>query len=88
VSAATAPGRIHLTLYSRRYCHLCDDMFAALNPLASDLGFEIEVVDVDRCPELERRYGEFVPLLAHGDTRICHYLLDNAALTAYLSAFR
>ena len=77
-----------MTLYGRRYCHLCEDMLAALKPLAPEFGFEVDVVDVDEHPELEARYGEWVPVLTHGEVRICHYHLDQARLTAHLAAFR
>jgi hypothetical protein len=75
-----------LTLLSRGYCHLCDDMKAALQTLQGGLPFEIEVVDVDDHPALEERYGELVPVLLDGDTEICHYFLDAEKLKAHLSA--
>jgi thioredoxin reductase (NADPH) len=79
---------IRLTLYGRRYCHLCDDMQAALAELADDFHFTVDIVDVDTAEALEARYGERVPVLAHGDTELCHYFLDRSAVTAYLAAFR
>ena len=76
---------IGLTLYSRNYCHLCEEMIADLRRLQGDLQFELEIVDVDSAPELERRYGEKVPVLAHGGEEICHYRLDPAVFTEYLA---
>ncbi|HLU77196.1 MAG TPA: glutaredoxin family protein [Burkholderiales bacterium] len=84
MSATLAPPQ--LTLYGRTYCHLCTDMEAALEPLRQEFGFVIEVVDVDTDPELEARYGELVPVLAHGDTRLCHYFLDEPAVRRHLVA--
>ncbi|HSD60739.1 MAG TPA: glutaredoxin family protein, partial [Burkholderiales bacterium] len=46
-----------LVVYSRGYCHLCDDMIGALRPLERTLGFRLRVVDVDADPALEQRYG-------------------------------
>ena len=74
------------TLYSRSYCHLCDDMAAALEPLRTAFGFGIRVVDVDADPALEERYGEKVPVLMHGETELCHYFLDAALVRAYLES--
>jgi thioredoxin reductase (NADPH) len=74
-----------LTLYGRSYCHLCDDMAAALEPLQRELGFGLAWVDVDRDPELEARLGERVPVLAHGDAELCHYFLDAPRVRAYLA---
>jgi thiol-disulfide isomerase/thioredoxin len=75
-------------VYGRTYCHLCDDMVAALRLLQQEWGFEIDLVDVDSSPELEARFGEWVPVLMHEDIQICHYHLDAARLTAHLAAFR
>ena len=88
MSASDASRPVRLTLYARTYCHLCEDMLAELKALSGELAIEIDVVDIDRNPELEARYGEWIPVLAHGETRICHYHLDLGKLTAHLSAFR
>lgn len=70
-----------LILYSRTYCHLCDDMLAALHELRGECGFEVSVVDVDADPVLEEKYNERVPVLTTEDGReICHYFLDVAKL--------
>jgi len=63
-------------------------MLSALESMRAEHAFEIDVVDVDASETLERRYGELVPVLAHGESTICHYFLDRAAVTAYLAAFR
>jgi thioredoxin reductase (NADPH) len=77
-----------LTLMSRAYCHLCHEMELALRPLAAEFGFEIAVLDVDADAELERRFGELVPVLLHEETELCHYHLDDAKVRAYLSTIR
>jgi thiol-disulfide isomerase/thioredoxin len=76
---------ITLTLYGRAYCHLCDGMAAALEPLAEEFGVAVARVDVDADPALESRYGERVPVLAHGQSELCHFFLDGARVRAYLS---
>jgi thioredoxin reductase (NADPH) len=76
---------IRLTLYSREYCHLCGEMIAVLRRLQAGLPFELEIVDVDSAPELERRYGEKVPVLVHHGEEICHYRLEPAVFTEYLA---
>ena len=77
---------MQLLLYGRSYCHLCEDMAAALRGLQEALGFAFEVVDVDADPATEARYGELVPVLTDlKGEEICHYFLDIAALEARLA---
>jgi len=83
-----AVKRPALTVYSRAYCHLCDEMIEALRQLQGLFPFDFEVVDVDGNGELERRHGEKVPVLMHGERELCHYRLEPAIVTAYLSNFR
>lgn len=74
-----------LVLYSRSYCHLCDDMREALVPYAAEFEFDLTIVDVDGDPRLVALYDELVPVLtaalADGSTRqLCHYFLDHGVL--------
>ena len=79
-------GVTRLTLLSRAYCHLCDEMLAAVAPLAAARGVAVDVVDVD-APEhaaFEAAWGEAVPVLFAGPVattgEICRYRLDRARL--------
>jgi glutaredoxin len=73
-----------LILYYREGCHLCEVMLRALRGLQPRLGFELRLVDVDRDPELQRRYDEWVPVLFLGEREVCHYQLDEQALRQLL----
>ena len=77
-----------LTVYARTYCHLCDDMITALQALQGRFQFEIKVLDVDRNSALEARYGELVPVLESDGRELCHYFLDEPAVTAFLTKMR
>ena len=79
---------IDLTLLSRSYCHLCQEMEVALAPLAEEFGASVTVLDVDSDPQLEARYDELVPVLLHGESEICHYFLDEAKTREYLAGIR
>lgn len=82
------------TLYARSYCHLCDDMLAALQALQSpQRAFTVAVVDIDALAgqgdsgPLDR-FDELVPVL-FGDLAaapLCHYFLDEAAVRHWLDA--
>ena len=41
-------------------------------------------IDIDRDPELIRRYDARVPVLCLGKREICHYFFDESALLAAL----
>ena len=73
-----------LTILSRAYCHLCDEMRDAVHPIAEEYGAAIVEVDVDAYPDLESAYGDKVPVLMLGapadGVTVCHYRLDRLAL--------
>ncbi len=77
-------------LYSRSYCHLCDDMLVALQALQGDYPFTVQVADVDAEPDLVALYDELVPVLvgrrAGTDTRLCHYFFQLEQVEAWLRA--
>ncbi|MGN6650614.1 glutaredoxin family protein [Trinickia sp.] len=83
----TARAAAHLTLYSRAWCHLCEQMLDALRPLADAFGATVEVVDVDGDPELVARYDELVPVLVCNGVELCHYRLDSERVRAALASF-
>jgi hypothetical protein len=80
-----------LTLLSRAYCQLCDEMIEALRPIAAAAGATIEVIDVDAATNaaLDAAWGDKVPVLFAGapDTGIvlCYYHLDRAQVEAVLA---
>ena len=77
-----------LTVLSRTYCHLCDDLIAALENFRCSRSvkwpFEIKIVDIDQYADLEALYGDKVPVLLDGDVEICHYFLNEDALAVHL----
>ena len=56
---------MHLVLFQRDDCHLCD---LALEVLAGARVPEFESVFIDGDPALEARYGDRVPVLRDGTT--------------------
>lgn len=79
---------IELTLVSRGYCHLCHEMEAAVALLAAEYNALVTVLDVDADPVLEAKYDELVPVLLHGETELCHYILDEPKTREYLAGIR
>jgi glutaredoxin len=75
-----------LTLYGRAWCHLCEDMRAALEPLLAEFGAQVEIIDVDSDPLLEARYNELVPVLMCDGVELCRYHLDEQRVRSALGA--
>ena len=78
----TAPA---FTLYGRKWCHLCDDMLAALEAMRPAWDFSVTVIDVDSDPMLEAKYDEIVPVLALGERELCRYRFDADAVATVFS---
>src|SRR5258705_6629422 len=78
-----------LTLLSRAYCHLCDEMRDAVTPIALRHDVAIVEVDVDGEPALDTAFGERVPVLLLGapldGIELCHFHLDADRVEAALA---
>ena len=63
-SSAGAPGMSdpRVTLYSRPGCHLCDDARVVVQQVCAELGESYVEVSIDGDPDLQRRFGEEIPV--------------------------
>jgi glutaredoxin len=52
-----------VTVYSRHGCHLCEDAVKTLESMREELTFEIEIIYIDGNAELEKLYGNEVPVI-------------------------
>ncbi|NEX62765.1 glutaredoxin family protein [Noviherbaspirillum galbum] len=91
ITAPEAAAVTHFTLYSRSYCHLCDDLLEALQSLSGEYPFTVEVIDVDSDESLVAQFDELVPVLfgrkgEAGAIQLCNYFLDEARVRAFLAA--
>jgi hypothetical protein len=80
---------MEFTLYSRGYCHLCQDMLEALLRLQTpQRPFTVQVIDIDHAadPTLLARFDELVPVLFADPAgpELCHYFLDQAKVQELL----
>ena len=51
-----------VTIYGRTGCHLCEDALQLLQSMQDELNFEIEEILIDGNEELEKIYGEKIPV--------------------------
>ncbi len=75
------------TVLGRRWCHLCEHMVEALQPIADEFGWKIEVLDVDQDEALESRWGLLIPVLLADGVELCHYRLDITAVRTHCRRF-
>ena len=71
---------MHVTLYTRSGCHLCEDMKAVLRQVRRQRVFELTEVDISRDPELQRRYQHDIPVLLVDDTEVARHRIDEVEL--------
>lgn len=80
-------SQLHLTLYSRRDCHLCDEAHALIERLRAEpeTCFELEILDVDCDPGARERYGNEVPVLLVNGKKFAKLRFDERRLRRKLS---
>jgi len=52
-----------ITVYSRTGCHLCEVAINQIESVKSKITFDLEIKLIDDNPELEKAYGEQVPVI-------------------------
>jgi glutaredoxin len=70
-----------VTLYTRPGCHLCDQAREVIVSLqASDGGFELREIDIDRDDELHARFLERIPVVEVDGEIVSELHLESAEL--------
>jgi glutaredoxin len=73
-----------VTLYHAAGCHLCDRALAVLEAARGELGFALELVDIEGDHELETRYRELLPVVEIDGKVAFTYFVPPDALRARL----
>ncbi|MEY4020038.1 MAG: hypothetical protein RL484_190 [Actinomycetota bacterium] len=77
-----------VTVYSRHGCHLCEDAVKTLESMREELAFEIEIIYIDGNPELEKLYGNEVPVIHINGEHHDFYKVDPERFRASLEKHR
>jgi glutaredoxin len=77
-----------VTIYTRAGCHLCEEAERVVRSEQAAGGFRLELVDIDRDPELVRRYGVRVPVVAVDGEELFEYEVPPDLLRARLGRAR
>jgi glutaredoxin len=75
---------MRITLYTRVGCHLCEEAERVLREERAVTPFQLDLVDIDRDPELVRRYGVRVPVVALDGVELFQYEVPADLLRARL----
>jgi hypothetical protein len=73
-----------LQVFSRRGCHLCEQLLEELLPLVAGR-LLVTVCDIDSREDWRHAYNTRIPVVKYDGEDICQYHLDRAALTRILS---
>ena len=65
-----------VTIYSRSGCHLCDVALADIEKFKNEFDFEIKKILIDGNVELEKKYGEEVPVILINEKPHDFYKID------------
>ena len=56
-------AKIHVQIYSRPNCHLCEEAKAVIEQAQTEVAFTLEEINIDDDPELRARYTNDVPVI-------------------------
>jgi glutaredoxin len=76
---------LHVTVYHAADCGLCARALEVVRGVQDELGFDLELVDIEGDPELESRYRESLPVVEIDGQRVFTYFVDAEALQRRLS---
>lgn len=69
-----------IRFYTRSGCHLCEAAEVVLRSVQAEMGFQVEVIDIDQSPDARALYHEEVPVTLLPEGRRFRYALDRETL--------
>ena len=75
-----------VTVYSRSGCHLCEIAIDRLNSVIDDYKFTLNVVLIDNNSELEKEFGEQVPVILINDKIHDYWRVDLERFTTAIKS--
>ena len=71
---------IRIEIYTRPGCHLCDEAKAVIERVGRRIPFALSVINIDANPQLEKLYGEQIPVVFINGNKAFKYHVDEAEL--------
>jgi glutaredoxin len=75
-----------VVLYGKPGCCLCDEARAVVARVRAEHSFELDEVDVSVDPDLQREYGERIPVLAMDGEDVFEFHVDAGELARKLQS--
>ena len=80
---------MHLTIYSKPGCHLCDEMKAVVTRVtAGNPDTVIDEIDISTDPQLDDQYGLEIPVLMIDGRKVAKYRITERELARILEGAR
>jgi uncharacterized membrane protein len=61
---------IKVTMFSKKECQLCDQALEYLEELQGTVPHQLEIIEIDQDPELQKKYGVDIPVIEVGPYRL------------------
>ncbi len=71
---------VHIDIYSRPGCHLCDEAKEIVERVRRRIPFALAIIDIETDPELEKLYGEQIPVVFINGNKAFKYHVNEAEL--------
>jgi len=71
---------IHIDIYSRPGCHLCDEAKEVVERVRRRHPFSLRVVNIETDPSLESAYGTEIPVITINGNKAFKYHVDEVEL--------
>ena len=71
---------IRVEIYSRPGCHLCDDAKEVIERVRGRFAFSLQVINIESDAELEKAYGDQIPVVFINGNKAFKYRVDEAEL--------
>lgn len=81
----TGPSEPRVTFYTRPGCHLCDEARVLVEAVCAELGEEYVEISIDDDPDLQRRFGDEIPVTFVDGRQHDYWRVDPARLRRALA---
>jgi len=67
---------IKVEIYTRKGCHLCEVAEQIVREVRSEIPFELQIIDIEGNSDLEKEFGEEVPVTLINGQRHDYFKVD------------